>query len=99
MPSDQINNVSLEYEKYDIPTLEENIEKFSLWKLLKTQILTPEFCVRYILDEDFASCDEDTYICVHNVLQYQKHITEEQLVDAFKKERELQIKVEKLNEK
>ena len=27
MPSDQINNFSLEYEKYDIPTLEENIEK------------------------------------------------------------------------
>jgi hypothetical protein len=100
MPSDQINNVSLEYEKYDIPTLEENIEKFSLWKLLKTQILTPEFCVKYILDEDFASCDEDTYICVRNVLQYQKHITEEQLMDAFKKEREFDIvKVEKINEK
>jgi hypothetical protein len=82
----KINNVSLEYNKYDISTLEDNIDKFSLWKLLKTQILTPDFCVKYILNEDYASCDEDTYICWHDVLQCQQHITKDDLINASKKE-------------
>jgi hypothetical protein len=81
---DQINNISLEYVKYDISVLEKNIAKFSLWNLLKTQVLTAEFCAKYILDEEFASSDEDTYICFQNVIQYQKHISENELLDAIK---------------
>lgn len=83
-----INNISLEYNKYDISTLEENVKKFSLWKLLKTQTLTPDFCVKYILNEDYASCDEDTYICWQNVLQCQSHITKDELMGAIKKGQE-----------
>jgi len=81
---DQINNISLEYVKYDIFVLEKNIAKLSLWNLLKTQVLTAEFCAKYILDEEFASSDEDTYICFQNVIQYQKHISENELLDAIK---------------
>jgi hypothetical protein len=81
---DQINNISLEYVKYDISVLEKNIAKLSLWNLLKTQVLTAEFCAKYILDEEFASSDEDTYICFQNVIQYQKHISENELLDAIK---------------
>ena len=85
MLNDQsIDNNTLEYVKYDISILEKHIAKFSLWKLLKTQILTADFCAKYILDENFASCDEDTYICVQNVLQYQKHIGENELINAIK---------------
>lgn len=80
---DQINNISLEYGKYDISVLEKNIAKLSLWNLLKTQVLTADFCAKYILDEDFASSDEDTYICFQNVLHYQKHISENDLLDAI----------------
>ena len=89
-----INNISLEYNKYDISTLEENIKKFSLWKLLKTQTLTPDFCVKYILNEDYASCDEDTYICWQNVLQCQTHITKDELMDAIKKGQEQEVEQE-----
>lgn len=74
---DQINNLSLEYQKYSIDVLEENIDKLSLWKLLKTQILTREFCIKYILNDEHASCDEDTYITWQDVIQYQPHIAED----------------------
>jgi hypothetical protein len=72
-----INNLSLEYQKYSIDVLEENIHKLSLWKLLKTQILNREFCIKYILNDDYALCDEDTYITWQDVIQHQPHITEE----------------------
>ena len=74
---DQINNLSLEYQKYSINVLEENIDKLSLWKLLKTQILTREFCIKYILNDECASCDEDTYITWQDIIQYQPHIAED----------------------
>jgi hypothetical protein len=74
---DQINNLSLEYQKYSIDVLEENIDKLSLWKLLKTQILNREFCIKYILNDEHASCDEDTYITWQDIIQYQPHIAED----------------------
>jgi len=75
--TDQINNLSLEYQKYSIDVLEENIHKLSLWKLLKTQILNREFCIKYILNDEHASCDEDTYITWQDVIQHQPHIAED----------------------
>jgi len=72
-----INNLSLEYQKYSIDVLEENIHKLSLWKLLKTQILNREFCIKYILNDYYALCDEDTYITWQDVIQHQPHITED----------------------
>jgi len=38
--------------KYSIEILEENIEHLDEKILLATQKLTPEFCVKYILDLD-----------------------------------------------
>ena len=34
--------------KYDMQTLKENIYAVSLWDILKTQVLTRDFCVKYI---------------------------------------------------
>lgn len=75
----KIDNISLEYNKYSVDVLEKNIDKFSLWKLLKTQILDPQFCVKYILNDEFASCDEDTYIVWQDVIRLQPHILEKDL--------------------
>jgi len=80
-----IDNISLEYNKYSVDILEENIEKLSLWKLLKTQILDPPFCVKYILNDDFASCDEDTYIVWQDVIRLQPHILKKDLFDVMSK--------------
>jgi hypothetical protein len=69
--------------QYDIETLEFNIGNLSLRKLLQTQVLTPEFCIKYILEpEEHGMCIEDYYFCDFDILKYQTHITKEQLMDA-----------------
>ena len=69
--------------QYAIEILEYNASHLELGKLLKTQILTPEFCVTYILNpEKHGSCVEDDYFCDDHILIYQPHITKEQLMLA-----------------
>jgi len=71
--------------QYDIETLEYNISNLELRKLLQTQKLTPEFCVKYILNpEEHGMSREDYYFCDYDILIYQKHITKEELINARK---------------
>lgn len=79
-PNHVIQNYQLMYAKYNITLLEQNIDRLSLWSLLKTQTLTPEFCIKYLLHpEEYGMCVEDHYISRDNILLYQPHITMEQL--------------------
>lgn len=77
-----INDQDLRQKKYSIQLLEENINNLSISIILHTQILTPDFCVKYILNEDYASCVEETYICDLDVLRRQPHITQDDLYNA-----------------
>jgi hypothetical protein len=72
-------------KKYDVDLLEKNINSLSIKTLLYTQDLTPEFCVKYILNDKYASCVEDTFIRVGDVLNAQRHITKKEIYDAFNK--------------
>ena len=75
-----IQNYQLMYAKYDIETLEHNIDRLSLRRLLQTQVLTLDFCRKYILHPDrYGMCVEDHYISKEDILIYQPHITFEQL--------------------
>jgi len=75
-----IENYQLMYNKYDIETLEFNIDRLSLKKLLLTQTLTPEFCKLYLFNpEEHGMCVEDHYISIDDILLYQKHIIREEL--------------------
>ena len=72
--------------KYSVDILEKNIVKNHLDEkiLLATQTLTPEFCVKYILDLDIDGGGEESYIFdVCYILGFQKHITEEELENAM----------------
>jgi hypothetical protein len=80
-----ITDQSLLKIKYSIEILEKNIDNLSITRILRTQILTPEFCIKYILNEDYASCVEETYICDIDVLHNQPHIKQSDLCDARKK--------------
>jgi hypothetical protein len=73
----------LHRKKYTIDLLEKNINFLSIRTILYTQDLTPEFCVKYILNDKYASCVEDTFICMGDVLNAQKHITKKQIYEAF----------------
>jgi hypothetical protein len=70
-----LSDAMLRNKKYDISTLEKNINNLSTKTLLYTQKLTADFCVKYILNYKYSSCVEDTYICIGDVLNAQKHIT------------------------
>jgi len=79
---EKINDQDLRKKKYSIDVLEQNIDNLSISTVLNTQILTPEFCVKYILNEEYASCVEETYICDFDVLQRQPHIKSYELLRA-----------------
>jgi hypothetical protein len=78
----ELNDQDLLKNKYSIELIEKNINNLSISRILNTQILTPEFCVKYILNEDYASCVEETYICDLDVLIRQPHIKQTDLINS-----------------
>ena len=72
--------------KYSIDILEKNMVENHLDEkiLLATQTLTPEFCVKYILDLDIEGGGEESYIFdVCYILEFKKHITKKELKDLI----------------
>ena len=78
-----IKNWELSEKKYDIDELERNMDYLCPKILVNTQKLTPEFCIKYILNEEYMSCEEEKYLLTYGyVLSCQPHITRKQLEDA-----------------
>ena len=69
---------------YSIDYLKENIKDFSLWAILHTQTLTPDFCVEYLLmpDNKYAKDEDDEVIYINNILYWQRHITKDDLLNC-----------------
>ena len=69
---------------YSIDYLKKHIQDFSLWAILHTQTLTPDFCVEYLLvpDNKYAKDEDDEDIYINNVLYWQRHITKEALLSC-----------------
>ena len=81
-----INWRDLYKKKYAMDILEYNINNLQIKIILHTQILTADFCARYILDEYYCTCTEDSYLIGSGyVLYHQPHITEEELDMALEK--------------
>ena len=78
-----LNDNMLRRKKYTIDLLEKNINFLSIKTLLYTQDLTADFCVKYILNDKYASCAEETFICMGDVLNAQKHLTKKEIYEAF----------------
>ena len=51
----RIDDQDLRKNKYDIDTLIHNINHLYIKTIVNTQILTAEFCVKYILDEKYMT--------------------------------------------
>ena len=80
----EITNKNLLENKYALDILERNISHLNKKYLVCTQILTAEFCIKYILNLDIDSGSEDSYIFDKNyILEKQEHITEEAFDEAF----------------
>jgi len=80
-----ITREDLYKNQYDYETLKANIYAVSLFDILKTQRLTADFCVKYILNENFQFLDEDKNITLDMIKQYQPHIINTDLVSALLK--------------
>ena len=80
-----LNDSMLRKKKYHIQLLEKNIYNLSMKTLLYTQDLTADFCIKYILNEKYASCVEDTFLSMGDVLNAQKHITRSAIYQAYNK--------------
>lgn len=67
-------------QQYDYETLKTNIYLVSLVDILKTQRLTLDFCVKYILNVDFQLTKEEQEITIDMVKKYQPHIVDSDFV-------------------
>ena len=72
-----ITNKDLRKKKYSIVDLEKNINNLCLWEILLTQVLTADFCFTYFWDPNdrYAKDKEDKNICDNDVLNWQPHLT------------------------
>ena len=78
-----ISNTDLYKRKYDIQTLEDNIDSLTIKSLILNQKLTPMFCVKYIIETDDYLCgDKEEFIDMYYVLRNQSHISFDDIIDA-----------------
>ena len=79
---DSISDFTLLKNKYEIDILERNLGKLDKKILLATQVLTADFCIKYIWDPDTDSGSEDSYIYdFAYILYFQPHLTEDELIN------------------
>jgi hypothetical protein len=69
-----LTNEDLYKKKYDYETLKTNIYVVSLLDILKSQKLTSDFCVKYILNKDFQFSKEEEEINIETIKKYQPHL-------------------------
>lgn len=76
-----ISDFTLLKKKYDIEVLERNVGNLDKKILLATQVLTADFCIKYIWDPETDSGSEDSYIYdFAYILDFQPHLTEDELL-------------------
>ena len=79
---DSISDFTLLKNKYEIDILERHIGKLDKKILLATQVLTADFCIKYIWDPETDSGSEDSYIYdFAYILDFQPHLTENELIN------------------
>ena len=80
-----LSNEALYKKKYDYETLKTNIYVVSLLDILKSQKLTSDFCVKYILNKDFQFSKEEQEINIETIKKYQPHLLNIDMVITKKK--------------
>ena len=79
-----ISDFSLLKNRYNLKTLERNANQLDKKILLATQILSADFCIKYIWDPKIDSGSEDSYIYDFDyILGFQSHLTRKQLERAW----------------
>ena len=69
----EINNNQLKLKLFDEKDLIHNINNLSLLSILKTQKLSLNFIINYILNDDFQIMPEEKEITIDDVISYQDY--------------------------
>jgi hypothetical protein len=86
MNYEKINEEDLYKQQFPIEILEKYIHKLNKKRVINTQKLTADFCVKYLLDNNIDSGSEDSYIFDEAyILNSQFHITEKEWNQAVQK--------------
>jgi len=80
---EEMNPINLYNTKFSIDALINNIYLFNLVDILKTQDLTEEFIVNYILNPKYQFTNEEKSITILDVLKNQKQINENKLMRLY----------------
>lgn len=78
-PIDHLTDEDLDTQQYPIDVLEKNQQYLDIRAMVRTQVLTAEFCNKYILDEKYMSVEETYFIDIPYVLQHQPHLCRDDL--------------------
>jgi len=78
-----ITNEDLFTNTYGLDVLKNNIYAVSLRNILKTQILTADFCAKYILNPNFQLLPDDETLTLDDVLRLQPHILDKDLINSL----------------
>lgn len=80
------NHIDIYKNQYSTEELKEMLNgTISQTAILLNQKLNAEFCAKYILNEKYSLNDNDRYLDFNDVLNYQPHITEEELIEEYNK--------------
>jgi hypothetical protein len=79
-----ITNLDLYSFKFPIDVLESNIDSLDLKTLIKTQDLTYDFIIKYVLNEEYQITPEEKTIDIYDVIYNQPHIDINELKKRLK---------------
>jgi hypothetical protein len=80
----KITNIDLYSNTFPLDILEKNIECLDLKTLLKTQKLSYDFIIKYILNENYQNTPEEKTIDIYDVVFNQSHIDIDELKNKLK---------------
>ena len=81
----QLKMIDLQNKSYRVDVLVSNIYAVSLVDVYKTQQNLPkEFLVDYILNPEYQLTEEEMLITIHDVLEYQNHLSIDDIFESLK---------------
>ena len=76
--------IDLYKNQYDEKTLKDHIFSISLIDILKTQKISSDFAFTYLLNKDFQLTKEEEDLTINDILFYQPHLKESNLLDLVR---------------
>lgn len=73
--------IDLKTNKYSEVVLKQNIYKLNLLDILKTQLLSSRFVVRYILNNCYQLTKDEEKINIETVLKHQPHLKQYEILN------------------